>query len=200
VKVDPDSHGLPKKVTVEPTTPAGAGPLTLVKDYVRNDIGQVLEETTTGNVTAVHPVSGEWAAVSQARKRFIVYDMFGYPREVKNALGQTEEMIFEPELGVLAAHRDANGIVTTYRYDGFGRLRGQVNPYGADLSVKYLASSTGAIAVETVRERVEGDKPRQELSRVRAFTTCSARSRCRRRPRRAGASRSRTSATMPWDA
>ena len=56
------------------------------------------------------------------------YDSNGYARLTRNHLGHVEQFAYEPTLGVLAAHLDADGVLHTYRYDGFGRPLGSASP------------------------------------------------------------------------
>ncbi len=50
---------------------------------------------------------------------------------------------FEPGLGVLAAKTDPAGLLTTYQYDTFGRIRADHPTGGGDRAVAYHAPTTG---------------------------------------------------------
>ena len=84
--------------------------------YEGNDYGLPTRIASTG-----------WASESQGvqmRETTISYDEDGlFPVSTTNAAGHTERFVYQPGLGVPAIAVDAQGRVTRFKYDGFGRLR-----------------------------------------------------------------------------
>jgi YD repeat-containing protein len=68
-----------------------------------------------------------------------------YPVLITNTLGQATQMGYDWSLGVVTRTLDANGAVTTYAYDAFGRLLEMYRPGDAagDPTVKYKYYDTG---------------------------------------------------------
>lgn len=66
-----------------------------------------------------------------------------YVKETMDPMGLVTKSAYEPGLGVLAAQTDANGVVTTYQYDTFGRIRADHPTAGGDRSVAYHAATGG---------------------------------------------------------
>jgi RHS repeat-associated protein len=149
VRTVPDSFGLPATETVEPDAQPGTAPLTLVTNYVRNDIGQVIQTTTTGDASAQHPNTGVVTPALQERKAFISYDENGYRSSITNSQGHREQFVYDPAFGVLLAQLDANGVLTRQVYDGFGRLVQTVSPVGADRFMNYFSTSESPLVVRT---------------------------------------------------
>ncbi|RKG98486.1 RHS repeat-associated core domain-containing protein, partial [Corallococcus carmarthensis] len=74
-----------------------------------------------------------------SRTTLITYDGFDrvFPASLTNAVGHTTEYAYHPGLGVLAASRDELGVVTTWQYDRFGRMRKEDAPDLSDTEVHY---------------------------------------------------------------
>ena len=149
MSIVPDGNGLPKTQTIEPS--AVDAPLTLVTEFVRDDVGLPLEITTTGDSAAQYPDMQEWTPEPQIRKTITQYDSRGYPRIVINSEGHREEFVYDHGLGVPLARLDANGVFTRFEYDGFGRLVSTINPAGADTFVTYSAGPDAPLVVSTTQ-------------------------------------------------
>jgi YD repeat-containing protein len=72
-----------------------------------------------------------------------------FPKFATNAVGHTSYFAYHSGLGVLAAVRDANGLKTEYRYDGFGRLRFIDAPDDADVELHYDKDGFGNPRIST---------------------------------------------------
>jgi RHS repeat-associated protein len=91
-------------------------------------------------------------------------------RRIENAEGHVSWIGFHPALDVPMISVDPNGVLTTQRYDGFGRLRYVDEPHSGDTSIEYggaaLAADYGVSpavqAVYFVRQQRGGGK--DELS------------------------------------
>lgn len=149
VSIVPGGNGLPKTQTIEPS--AVDAPLTLVTEFVRDDVGLPLEITTTGDSAAPYPDTTAWTPDPQTRKTITRYDSRGYPRVVINSEGHREEFVYDHGLGVPLARLDANGVFTRFEYDGFGRLVSTINPAGADTFVTYSAGPDAPLVVGTTQ-------------------------------------------------
>jgi hypothetical protein len=156
IRIEPDGNGLPKKETVEPDQPADEAPLTLVTEYVRNDVGQPREVTVTGDSAAPPPDGGPWTREPQTRKTHFFYDDYGYPSRTINSLGHEEHFVYDPGLGVLAGHLSANGVLTRHRFDGFGRNVTSYSPVDRDASTSYEFSSQSPLIIKTTRSGQDG--------------------------------------------
>ncbi len=119
--------------------PAAGAPEELLTDYVRDNLGRIV-------MVRVRPPSGE------PRVTQIVYDNLDgvYPAIAVDAMGHRVRLAYHAGLGVLGEIEDANGVVAPMRYDGFARLKTELAPDGATLSLRYLrsASAGGVYAVE----------------------------------------------------
>jgi RHS repeat-associated protein len=144
VAIVPDDKGLPQTQTIEPA--AADASLMLVTAFVRDDVGLPLEITTTGD----DPVTGP-----QTRKTITQYDSRGYPQVVINSEGHREEFVYHHGLGVPLARRDANGVLTQFAYDGFGRPVSTIHPAGADTFVTYAAGPDMPFVVTTTQKEGE---------------------------------------------
>jgi RHS repeat-associated protein len=83
-------------------------------------------------------------APTQQRSTVYQYDtMEGmYVVQTTDPAGLVTGSAYEPGLGVLAAQTDAAGVLTTYQYDTFGRIRADHPAAGGDRSVVYNAATT----------------------------------------------------------
>jgi RHS repeat-associated protein len=142
VSIVPDDHGLPKTQTIEPN----AADLTLVTEFVRDEVGLPLEVIMTGRDGSVNP---------QPRKTTTQYDSLGYPQVVINSVGHRESFVYHHGLGVPLARLDANGVLTQFAYDGFGRQVSTMSPAGADTFVTYSAGPDVPLVVSTTQKEGE---------------------------------------------
>ena len=104
--MDYDQRGFLRRTT---TTP-GADELTATQEFVRDNAGQVVEIIKR-------------APDLRERREKIAYGPEGvFPRRFENALGHVSWVGMHPGFGAPLVEVDPNGVKTTYRYDGFGRL------------------------------------------------------------------------------
>jgi YD repeat-containing protein len=68
-------------------------------------------------------------------------DQSVHVKATTNALGKTTTVATDPGLGVLLSSTDPNGIVTSFSYDAFGRLRRSDLPGGGGSTITYAADS-----------------------------------------------------------
>ncbi len=65
------------------------------------------------------------------RQACVTYEPDGiFPYAVRNALGHTAYVSFDPGLGVKTASVDPNGLLTQWAHDGFGRVTEEIRPDG----------------------------------------------------------------------
>ena len=136
----------------EPGDPAIADQR-LTTTFTPDDTGQVVR-VTEGNTTG------------KTREAYFTYDPAEgiYRQSASNKLGLTTTTVHHPAVDQVALTRDANGVVTRFAYDTFGRMLKTQTPEGvADVNVTYSANATSTF-VET---KVDGSGPaRVEYDRV----------------------------------
>ncbi|WP_051311845.1 FG-GAP-like repeat-containing protein, partial [Zooshikella ganghwensis] len=92
------------------------GDYVLTTEFKYDSFGNLIEEQTQG-------------AKVTARKQTYTYDADGrFLISTTNALGHTSAQTLHPYWGSPVISMDANGLVTTYEYDDFGRLISQKAP------------------------------------------------------------------------
>ena len=113
-----NSSGLLIKEIAEPDS---AETVKIVKTYTHDSLGNILKsETSAWNGTAM-----------QVRAIQTSYDPLGrFVLETKNDLNHTLTKTYDPLLGSELTVTDANGLITTNIYDGFGRKIKSVMPDG----------------------------------------------------------------------
>lgn len=125
-------------------------PFSLVKSYEYDGFGNIIRSTISG------PGIADRSQTSQVgiRGRFIT--------KATNSLGQTTQAVYDQTLGVPVTMTDANGLVTTHKYDGFGRMTEESRPDGSKATITYALCS-GAIcpqtAVHYMRTETSGSAP-----------------------------------------
>lgn len=68
----------------------------------------------------------------------VKYDNYGrFVVQTTNHLNHSVYQTFDPRFGVVIESIDANGLKTSYQYDDFARLVGQIDPDGARANVTY---------------------------------------------------------------
>ncbi|WP_437813338.1 RHS repeat-associated core domain-containing protein [Sorangium sp. So ce1078] len=93
-----------------------------------------------GNVTGVTADD----AFGHHRSWSTEYDAAGmFPRKHVNPAGHTTHVEYDPDLGVLAERVDPNGLVTEWRYDGFGRLGLEIRPDGTQTTMALARTQDG---------------------------------------------------------
>jgi len=96
---------------------------TVTTTYEYYPIPGVLKSTT---------ISG--SGVTTPSSATLEYDSkFRFVTKQTNALGHVVEAMYNPLYGNIISSKDQNGLVTTYTYDGFGRLTGAVTPTGQEV-------------------------------------------------------------------
>jgi RHS repeat-associated protein len=140
----PDAKGSVATELVEPDLTGKEKTLQRTTTITRNAFGQVTDVSVVAEVTAppfsnVTPPPGAYLPIMQERK--IHYDFNDadgvYPSGMTNAVGHKQGLIYHPGLGVLAGSIDANGTLVAWRYDGFGRPKGENQPHEGDLAIGY---------------------------------------------------------------
>lgn len=117
--------------------PGGGADFELKTVYFRNAMGLAERVERTGS--------------GMTRAESTQYDglEFQFPAVSFNAMGHRTRFARHPGLGVIAVAEDPNGLVTTFRYDGFGRPRATLTPTGADKTFQYGADTLGRMKITT---------------------------------------------------
>ncbi|WP_053006195.1 RHS repeat domain-containing protein [Kiloniella spongiae] len=138
-------HGdtfLPATTTVEPGDPT----LEVVTTYGYDSFGNV----TSASVAGV----GETARTANT-----TYSPDGrFALSSSNALGHSSSVVTDSRFGMPISSTDANGIITTFEYDGFGRSKRQFNADGTEIVTSFGLCSDAVItcpsgAVERVLQQ-----------------------------------------------
>jgi RHS repeat-associated protein len=101
-------------------------PQAVTTAYARDMYGNIVTSTIT--------TSGERPRVW--RRTLDAYGRF--PVALVNPLGHVVRIVSRPTTGLPERRTDENELVTTYMYDGFGRLRTVVPPSGVKKTLEYL--------------------------------------------------------------
>lgn len=112
-------------------------------------------------------------AFGRRRSNTIAYDSARhiFPERFTNALRHTRQLRHHSALGVMETSADENGIVTQFQYDGFGRLRDEISPFGDNLWVSYALKDSGVVEVVAKRAGHSGlvtkhDAVGREIQRI----------------------------------
>ncbi len=108
----------------------------ITKTYTRDLYGNVAKITEEGN--------------GENRTTVYGYDDFNhqYPTLQTNSLGHAIASEYDSSTGLLIQVTDENHQVTSYDYDGFGRIRETDKPGGRDVNFTYGKDTTGHIVVQ----------------------------------------------------
>jgi RHS repeat-associated protein len=85
--------------------------------------GNLHTTTITGSDAGYQPVT---TYEYDAKQRFVI--------KTTNALGHVTEATYEPRYGNILTSKDANGLITSAAYDGFGRIKQTTSPIGKTTS------------------------------------------------------------------
>lgn len=110
---------------IEPNDPY----LHLTKSYTYDMYGNTLQKTISGsNVTN--------------RVESSTYDARGqFPTSTTNTLGQTATTLYSSVFASVVSMTDANGLVASFEYDGFGRTTYEHKPDGTHKRILYLSDT-----------------------------------------------------------
>lgn len=85
-------------------------------------------------------------AFGHKRASCVSYDEHGiFPYATRNGLGHTTYRKFDPGLGVPTAEVDPNGLLTTWRHDGFGRITEEHRPDGTSTTTTPARAKDGGL-------------------------------------------------------
>ncbi|HEY5949361.1 MAG TPA: RHS repeat-associated core domain-containing protein, partial [Kofleriaceae bacterium] len=130
-----DNPGEPNNGSFDPLPAQDDGVTTLYTKTTRNGNGLPILVEKLDNLTAP----------TRRRATELKYDASEgmYVVQTTDPMGLDTRSAYEPGLGVLAAQTDPAGVLTTYRYDTFGRIRADHPAAGGDRVVTYNAPTTG---------------------------------------------------------
>ena len=112
-----NTNGLLQTQTVEPNQAAYKS----VTTYAYDTFGNVLTKTVTvGNVS---------------RSESYTYENGRFVKTHKDVLGQVTTSVYDPVSGLLSSKTDINGDVTSYTYDGFGKIKTMSQSSASDNSI-----------------------------------------------------------------
>jgi len=148
-----DTRGLLIQEVVEPDQPNT--PFTLTTDYGYDAFGNRNSVTVTG-LKGVTVSAGQQVRVTSTQ-----YDAKGrFPVSTTNALNQTETYTYDGRFGTRTRLTGPNDLITTWQYDGFGRLTKETRADGTVSTVSYRWCGTdcpnGGYATES---RASGSAP-----------------------------------------
>jgi RHS repeat-associated protein len=111
------------------------GVQTLYTKYTRNPNGLAYLVEKLDNLTSPTQRRATQFAFDASEGMFVI--------QTTDPVGLITQAAYEPGLGVVAASADAAGVLTTYQYDTFGRIRADHPTGGGDRVVAYNAPSSG---------------------------------------------------------
>jgi len=116
-------------------------PLRIETDYTYDDLDANYTHPKCGNLSQV-TVIGTSAGGGALTGRTVKFD-YGtacrLPETITDPLGNSSARTYRYDLGLLASVTDANGLVTSYSYDNFGRTQVATNPDGTSTATTYAA-------------------------------------------------------------
>ena len=113
---DPTS-GLLTKETVQPADTLG-----YTKTYKHDGYGNIKQSTTKGI---------NYGNDNTHRTQYTTFDNKGrFVETTKNSLGHQETQVIDPYLGAMISKTSPNGLITQYKFDGFGQTFGGISPDG----------------------------------------------------------------------
>ena len=112
-----NTNGLLQTQTVEPNQVAYKS----VTTYAYDTFGNVLTKTVTVGNTS--------------RSESYTYENGRFVKTHKDVLGQVTTSVYDPVSGLLSSKTDINGDVTSYTYDGFGKIKTMSQSSASDNSI-----------------------------------------------------------------
>lgn len=117
----------PTQTQVEPGS--GTMQVTVVLGY--DAFGNISSEAVTGIGMPTRTTTTNWGTDGR------------FPRTLTNALNETTQQGWNAELGLPASLTDANGLTTSWTYDGFGRPLTELRPDGTSAVSTYANCPSG---------------------------------------------------------
>lgn len=97
------------------------------------------------------------------RNSEVVYDVTGrFVTKKTDALGNFSEYTYEPLYGNIKEEKSISGLITSYEYDGMGRLASSISPTGVRSAMFYAWEAPvnypyGSLGVYSIRTETEGN-------------------------------------------
>lgn len=132
--VQVDNPGAANGTSWDPLTSQSDGVQTLYMRYTRDGNGQVHIVEKLDNLTSPNFRRAAQYDYDASEGMFVV--------QTTDGAGLVTQAAYEPGLGVIAAQTDAAGLLTTFQYDTFGRIRADHPPAGGGRIVAYKAGNT----------------------------------------------------------
>lgn len=129
-----DNPGTANGSSWDPLPSQSDGVQTLYMRYTRDGNGQVHIVEKLDNLTAPTYRRVAQYDYDTSEGMFVV--------QTTDGAGLVTQAAYEPGLGVVAAQTDAAGLLTTFQYDTFGRIRADHPPAGGGRIVAYKAGGT----------------------------------------------------------
>ena len=124
--------GALRKEVVEPGTKYQS-----TTEYLeRNSFGQVQTKKTSWTKTV------EDGLDFNEVKNEIRYDARGFPKRIVDARGNSSSLAVHPLFGVVVETKDANGLSSSVKYDGWAKARREIGPDGIETKTDYRLCSS----------------------------------------------------------
>ena len=132
--VQVDNPGTANGTSWDPLTSQSDGVKTLYTRYTRDANGMPHIVEKLDNLTAPTARRAVQYDYDPSEGMFVV--------QTTDGVGLTTQAAYEPGLGVVAAQTDAAGLLTTFQYDTFGRIRADHPPAGGGRIIAYKSNGT----------------------------------------------------------
>ncbi len=121
------ADGLLKRETIEPDNTS----LSQVTTYGYDRYGNRISDSVSGY------------GLSSPRTIITTYSPDGlFPVRVTNVLGHIESRVYDARFGAISSFTDSNNLTTTYYYDEYGRLTGELYPDGTSTTTGYASCNS----------------------------------------------------------
>lgn len=135
----------------DPNASLPANNQSITTDYTYYPTGNLHTSIVSGNdVPSPSLISLEY----DSRFRFVTKE--------SNSFGHSTEAVYEPTYGNIIYSKDPNGLVTTYKYDGFGGLKETTSPTGikTKIDIEWVqGAEEGYNRLYLVKTTVDGINP-----------------------------------------